>query len=434
MASNVQKKQEVLNSKVGSIDVNDKLPLKTAIPLSLQHLFAMFGSSVLVPILFNVDPSIVLFFNGIGTLLYAFITKKKIPAYLGSSFAFIAPVLALMGKGLSFGEIQSGFVVVGIVLAAVAILIGYTGVGWIKKVFPPASMGAIVAIIGLELVPVAADMAGFAVGGSNTKVFNPTWAIISMITLLTVILCSVLCRGFFKIIPILIGIIVGYVLSIVMGVVDFATIGKASIIAIPKFSLVKFNMTAIITIVPAAFVVMAEHIGHLAVTGNIVGKDLTEDPGLHRSMLGDGLSTIISGFFGSVPTTTYGENIGVLAITKVYSVYVIMGAGALSIVLGFSGKLAAIIKSVPTPVIGGVSLLLFGTIAIAGFRTFVEEKVDFSKQRNLMLTSVIFVVGLSGIKITLGTVEIKGMVLATLVGVVLNLVFLVFDKLNLMNE
>ncbi|GKU25801.1 uracil permease [Clostridium folliculivorans] len=434
MASNAIKRQEVVNSKSGSIDVNEKLPLKTAIPLSFQHLFAMFGSSVLVPILFNVDPAIVLFFNGIGTLLYAFITKKKIPAYLGSSFAFIAPVLALMGKGLSFAEVQSGFVLVGVVLSAVAILIGYTGVGWIKKVFPPASMGAIVAIIGLELVPVAADMAGFAVGGSNTKVFNPTWAIVSMITLLTVIFCNVLCRGFMKIIPILIGIIVGYVTAIAMGLVDFAAIGSASLIAIPKFTIVKFNMTAIITIVPAAFVVMAEHIGHLAVTGNIVGRDLTEDPGLHRSMLGDGLSTIISGFFGSVPTTTYGENIGVLAITKVYSVYVIMGAGALSIVLGFSGKLAAIIKSVPTPVIGGVSLLLFGTIAIAGFRTFVEEKVDFSKQRNLMLTSVIFVVGLSGMKMTLGTIEIKGMVLATLVGVVLNLVFIILDKLGLMNE
>ncbi|MBK1810100.1 uracil permease [Clostridium sp. YIM B02505] len=434
MASNAIKRQEVVNSKSGSIDVNDKLPLKTAIPLSFQHLFAMFGSSVLVPILFNVDPAIVLFFNGIGTLLYAFITKKKIPAYLGSSFAFIAPVLALMGKGLSFAEVQSGFVLVGVVLSAVAILIGYTGVGWIKKVFPPASMGAIVAIIGLELVPVAADMAGFAVGGSNTKVFNPTWAIVSMITLLTVIFCNVLCRGFMKIIPILIGIVVGYVTAIAMGLVDFTAVGNASLIAIPKFTIVKFNMTAIITIVPAAFVVMAEHIGHLAVTGNIVGRDLTEDPGLHRSMLGDGLSTIISGFFGSVPTTTYGENIGVLAITKVYSVYVIMGAGALSIILGFSGKLAAIIRSVPTPVIGGVSLLLFGTIAIAGFRTFVEEKVDFSKQRNLMLTSVIFVVGLSGMKMTLGTIEIKGMVLATLVGVVLNLVFIIFDKLGLMNE
>lgn len=434
MASNAIKRQEVVNSKSGSIDVNEKLPLKTAIPLSFQHLFAMFGSSVLVPILFNVDPAIVLFFNGIGTLLYAFITKKKIPAYLGSSFAFIAPVFALMGKGLSFAEVQSGFVVVGIVFSVVALIIGVTGVGWIKKVFPPASMGAIVAIIGLELVPVAADMAGFAVGGSNTKVFNPTWALISMITLLTVIFCSVLCRGFMKIIPILIGIVVGYIAAIAMGIVDFSAVSNASLIAVPKFTLVKFNLTAIITIVPAAFVVIAEHIGHLAVTGNIVGRDLTEDPGLHKSMLGDGLSTILSGLFGSVPTTTYGENIGVLAITKVYSVYVIMGAGALSIVLGFSGKLAALIRSVPTPVIGGISLLLFGTIAIAGFRTFVEEKVDFSKQRNLMLTSVIFVVGLSGMKMTIGTVEVKGMVLATLVAVVLNLVFIIFDKLGLMNE
>ena len=416
------------------VDTQEKLPLQKAIPLSLQHLFAMFGASVLVPILFKIDPAIVLFFNGIGTLLYAFLTKKKIPAFLGSSFAFLSPAFFLMGQGYDFSYIQGGFVVSGVVFAAVAIIVGFTGVGWINKVFPPASMGAIVTIIGLELAGTAADMAGFAVGGANTKVFNPTWVTVSMITLLTVILCSVLLRGFLKVIPILIGVVVGYVTAWAMGMINFDGVAQAGVIAIPHLQLAKFDINAIIVILPATFVVIAEHIGHLAVTSSIMGKDLAKDPGLHRSLLGDGLSTALSGMFGSVPTTTYGENIGVMALTKVYSTYVVMGAGALSIVLGFSGKLAAVISSIPTPVIGGISLLLFGTIATSGLRTFIEEKVDFSKSRNLILTSVILIIGLSGIKVQVGVVELKGMALATIVGIVLNLVFMLLDKLNVMNE
>jgi uracil permease len=423
-----------LKSDASFVDAQEKLPLQKAIPLSLQHLFAMFGASVLVPILFKIDPAIVLFFNGIGTLLYAFLTKKKIPAFLGSSFAFLSPAFFLMEQGYDFSYIQGGFVVAGLVFTAVSIIVGFTGIGWINKLFPPASMGAIVTIIGLELAPTAADMAGFAVGGANTKVFNPTWVTVSMITLLTVILCSVLLRGFLKVIPILIGVVVGYITAAVMGLVSFEAVSQASMIALPKLQLAKFDINAIIIVLPAAFVVIAEHIGHLAVTSNIMGKDLAKDPGLHRSLLGDGLSTTLSGMFGAVPTTTYGENIGVMAITKVYSTYVVMGAAALSIVLGFSGKLAAVISSIPTPVLGGVSLLLFGTIATSGLRTFIEAKVDFSKSRNLILTSVILIIGLSGISIQVGVVQLKGMALATIVGIVVNLVFMMLDKLNLMNE
>lgn len=426
--------KKISEDELLTVDVNEKVPMKRAIPLSIQHLFAMFGSSVLVPILFNIDPTTVLFFNGIGTLLYAFITKKGIPAYLGSSFAFLAPTFLLFSQGYTFQTVQGGFVASGLIFSIVAIIVGYTGTGWINKLFPPAAMGAIVTIIGLELAGTAADMAGFPVGGSYSAELNTTWVIVSMVTLVTVILSSVLLRGFLKVIPILIGVVVGYITGCFMGLVDFGAISNATFFTVPQIKLAKFDMTAILTIIPATFVVIAEHIGHIKVTSNIVGRDLSKNPGLHRSLLGDGLSTMISGMFGSVPTTTYGENIGVMALTKVYSVYVICGAGIMSIILGFSGKLSAIINTIPTPVVGGVSLLLFGTIATSGLRTFIEEKVDFSKSRNLILTSVIFIVGLSGINLSIGVVELKGMGLAAIVGFVLNLAFIIFDKLGIMNE
>lgn len=425
---------KISKSGKDSIDVNEKIPLVKAIPLSIQHLFAMFGASVLVPLIFKIDPTTVLFFNGIGTLLYAFITKRKIPAYLGSSFAFISPVLLLYSQGYDFQTIQGGFVITGIVFSLIAVIVGYTGIGWINKLFPPAAMGSIITIIGLELASSAADMAGFQVGGSNSPTMNITWVIVSMVTLVTVILCNVLLRGFLKVIPLLIGVIVGYITSCFMGLVDFSTVSNASFFVLPNIKVAHFNINAILTILPATFVVVAEHVGHLKVTSSIVGKDFMKDPGLHKSLLGDGLSTIISGMFGSVPTTTYGENIGVMALTKVYSVYVICGAGLISVILGFSGKMSALITTIPTPVIGGVSFLLFGTIAVSGLRTFIEEKVDFAKSRNLILASVIFIVGLSGIKLTIGAFEIKGMGLATLVAIVLSISFIIFDKLGIMNE
>jgi len=425
---------KISKSGKDSIDVNEKIPLVKAIPLSIQHLFAMFGASVLVPLIFKIDPTTVLFFNGIGTLLYAFITKRKIPAYLGSSFAFISPVLLLYSQGYDFQTIQGGFVITGIVFSFIAVIVGYTGIGWINKLFPPAAMGSIITIIGLELASSAADMAGFPVGGSNSPTMNITWVIVSMVTLVTVILCNVLLRGFLKVIPLLIGVIVGYITSCFMGLVDFSTVSNASFFVLPNIKVAHFNINAILTILPATFVVVAEHVGHLKVTSSIVGKDFMKDPGLHKSLLGDGLSTIISGMFGSVPTTTYGENIGVMALTKVYSVYVICGAGLISVILGFSGKMSALITTIPTPVIGGVSFLLFGTIAVSGLRTFIEEKVDFAKSRNLILASVIFIVGISGIKLTIGAFEIKGMGLATLVAIVLSISFIIFDKLGIMNE
>ena len=419
-----------INNNDLTIDVTEKVPFKKALPLSFQHLFAMFGSSILVPIMFNIDPTTVLFFNGIGTLLYAFITKGKIPAYLGSSFAYLSPVLLLIGEGYDFKTIQGGFVATGLVFTLIAIIVKFTGTGWINKLFPPAAMGSIVAIIGLELASSAADMAGFPVGGSNTTEFNGTWVLVSMVTLAVVVFGNVLFRGFFKIIPILIGVIAGYIVAYFVGIVDFSQVKEASFFTLPNIQLAHFNTKAIATIIPATFVVIAEHIGHLKVTSSILGKDLTKDPGLHRSLLGDGLSTVVSGLFGSVPTTTYGENIGVMALTKVYSVYVICGAGIISIILGFSGKMSALISTIPTPVVGGISLLLFGTIAVSGLRTFIEEKVDFSKSRNLILASITFIVGLSGITIPLGSVELSGMGLATIVAMIISILFMIFDKLQ----
>jgi uracil permease len=416
----------------GVIDVHEKLPIQKALPLSLQHMFAMFGASILVPILFKIDPATVLIFNGIGTLLYIFITKGKIPSYLGSSFAFLAPTFAVMA-GSDYQTALGGFICSGLVFVIVALIVKQAGVEWLNKVFPPASMGAIVAIIGLELAPTAADMAGFPVG-LGTKVLDPKMVAVSTVTFATVVIGSVVFRGFFKVIPILIGVIVGYAFAAFMGIVSLDAVQQASWIALPTFYAPKFNATAILTILPAAFVVIAEHIGHLVVTSNLVGRDLAKDPGLHRSLLGDGISTMLSGFFGSVPTTTYGENIGVMAITKVYSVWVIGGAAVISIILSFSGKLTALIRSIPTPVIGGISLLLFGVIASSGFRMLIEEKVDYSKSRNLILTAVVVMIGLSGITLQIGQVSLKGMSLATIATITINLVFIVLDKLNLMNE
>lgn len=415
------------------IQIEEKLPLLQTLPLSLQHLFAMFGATVLVPILFKVNPATILLFNGIGTLLYIAICKGKIPAYLGSSFAFISPVFVVLSK-YGYNDALGGFVAVGLTFTAVALLIGVVGTKWIDVVFPAAAMGAIVAVIGLELAPVAAQMAGLIGEAGKPFVPDPKVITISMFTLGVTILGSVVFRGFMAVIPILIGVVAGYILSLFMGVVKTDMIANASWLAVPDFYFPTFNPAAIAIILPAALVVIAEHIGHLFVTGNIVGKDLSKDPGLNRSLLGNGLSTLLSGFFGSTPNTTYGENIGVMAITKVYSVWVIGGAAIIAIILSFVGKLSAAIQSIPVPVMGGVSLLLFGVIAASGIRMLVESKVDYSKARNLILTSVVLIIGISGAQVELGAVSLKGMGLATVGSICLSLIFKLLDVLGLTNE
>lgn len=419
------------------IQVEERVPLLQGMPLSLQHLFAMFGASVLVPTLFKIDPAIVLLMNGIGTLIYLFLCKGKAPAFLGSSFAFLSPVFVVLGAdlamwGANYSYALGGFVASGLIFCAVALIIGQFGSGWIKVVLPPATMGPIVALIGLELAGVATGMAGIM--PDDTGAYNMDAVIVSMVTLLVVAFGSIVFRGFMAVIPVLIGIIVGYLVSIAMGMVNFDIITNAPVVAMPTIYTPKFDWDKILIIIPASLVVISEHIGHLVVTGNIVGRDLTRDPGLHRSLLGDGISTTLSGFMGSVPVTTYGENIGVMAITRVYSVWVIGGAAVISICLAFVGKLSAFIQSIPTPVMGGICILLFGVIAASGIRMLVESKVDYSKPANLILTAVVLIVGLSGTAVTIGTVQLKGMALGTVVGMIMSMIFHVLESMGLSNQ
>lgn len=410
------------------IQVEDKVPAKLLIPLSIQHMFAMFGASVLVPFLFGINPAIVLFMNGVGTLLFIFLTKGKAPAYLGSSFAFLAPagiVISQMGYEYALG----GFVAVGFCGCILAFIIYKFGSSWIDVVLPPAAMGPVVALIGLELSGSAASTAGLL-----DETIDPKNVIVFLVTLGVAIFGNILFRGFLSVIPILIAVIAGYVAALCCGLVNFSEAAAAPLFALPNFQLPKFSLNAIIIILPVLLVITSEHIGHQVVTSKIIGRDLLKDPGLHRSLLGDNLSTMISGLIGSVPTTTYGENIGVMAVTKVYSVRVIAGAAVLSIICSFVGKLSALIQTIPGPVIGGISFLLYGMIGASGIRILVDSQVDYGRSRNLTLTSVVFVVGLSGISVKFGNVQLTGMVLACIVAMVLSLIFHILDRLKLTND
>lgn len=424
------------------IGVEEKVPVLQLIPLSIQHVFAMFGASVLVPILFGIHSGIVLFMNGVGTLLFIFITKGRAPAYLGSSFAFLAPagiVIAEMG----FEYAQGGFVVAGLLGCVIAIIVWKFGTDWIDVVLPPAAMGPVVALIGLELASntvkggsIGADL--MTVNPAGGLMISPTMdmgdVLVFAVTLGVAVFGSVMLRGFLSVIPLLIAMVCGYVTACIVGVVDFSPMENLSLFTIPDFHFAKFDLNAILTICPVLLVIMAEHIGHQVVTGKIVGRDLLEDPGLHRSLLGDNLSSAISGLVGSVPTTTYGENIGVMAVTGVYSVQVIGGAAVLSILMAFIGPLSALIATIPGDVIGGITFLLYGMIGTSGLRILVDKKVDYSKNRNLILTSVVFVAGLSGLTLNFGAVSLTGMTLAAITAMVISLAFHLLDKAGLMND
>ena len=422
------------------IGIHEKLPVLESLPLSFQHLTAMFGATILVPILLGVDPAIALLMNGIGTLIYTWITKGGIPAYLGSSFAFIAPAMLVISTYGGFAHAQSGFIFFGLFFILISFVVKFWGIKWIDIVMPPAVMGAVVAIIGLELAPVAAQQAGLAPWPTAVGqvvqpfVMSPNVVIVSMFTLIVGIAGSVLFKGFMQVIPILFAVIAGYLLALGMGMVDTAAIANASWFALPKFQTPVFDINAIVIIAPACIVVLAEHISHLIVTGKITGTDLMENPGLHKSLLGDGISNVLSGFAGSPPNTTYGENIGVMAITRVYSVWIIRGAALLAIAFSLIGKVSAAISTIPSAVMGGITMLLYGVIAVQGFRMFVEQKVDFSKNSNMVLGAITFVVGVSGASINIGSVQLKGMAFAAIIGVVLSLIFWLLGKINVMNK
>ncbi|MGM9925303.1 MAG: solute carrier family 23 protein [Bacillus sp. (in: firmicutes)] len=400
------------------------------ITLSIQHVFAMFGATVLVPFLVGLSPAVALVSSGLGTLAYLLITRGQIPAYLGSSFAFIAPII--MAKSLGGPEAAMfGCFLAGIVYGIIALIIKKAGVKWLMTILPPVVVGPVIIVIGLGLAGTAVGMAMY----SNPQApvdkleYSLTHLTVALVTLTVTIVCSIYMKGFLKVIPILIGIIVGYVTALAVGIVDLSGVKEASWFEVPDF-MVPFvnyepnlNIGIALAMIPVAVVTLAEHIGHQLVLSKVVGRDFIKKPGLHRSIAGDGAGIIIGSLIGGPPLTSYGENIGVLAITRAFSVYILGGAAVTAILFGFVGKISAIIHSIPQAVMGGISILLFGIIASSGLRMLIDNKVDFEKNRNLIIASVILVLGIGGAFIRFGDqFQLSGMALAAIVGIALNLI------------
>ena len=420
-------------------DVNEKPPIAKWIILALQHVFAMFGATILVPILVNsaagevvLTIPVALVTSGIGTLIYILCTKGKSPVYLGSSFAFIAPLAAAFVKGGISGA-MTGVMVVGLIYVVFAIIIKFAGKNWLDKLLPPVVIGPMIMIIGLGLAPSAISQIGLGTG------VDVDWrgVAVAVVTFLTTAIVMVRARGFIKIIPFLIGIVTGYILSIILGLVDFAPVLEASFFSMPSFVIpfVSYmpNFSALLTIAPIALVTMAEHIGDHTALGTIIGKDLLKDPGLDRTLLGDGIATFVAGLFGGPSNTTYGENTSVVGMTKVASVWVIGLAAIFAICLGFLGKFTALVSTIPNPVLGGVSLLLYGFIAVNGLKVLIQNQIDFGKSKNVVVASSMLVLGLGGAAISIVSgdlsITISGMSLAAIVGILLNL-FLPAEKDN----
>jgi uracil permease len=407
------------------LDVKDKPKATQWITLSLQHLFAMFGSTILVPYLVGLSPSIALISSGLGTLAFLLITKMKVPAYLGSSFAFIGPIIAAKAAG-GPGFAMLGTFLAGLIYGIVALIISKAGYRWVMKILPPVVVGPVIIVIGLAL---AGTAVGMAMNNPVTNKYSLLHFSVALVTLLATIIFTIYGKGMLNLIPILGGIIVGYIYALIVGIVDFTPVLKAHWFEMPGFIFpfvsykVKFTLNIFLLMVPVAVVTLSEHIGHQLVLSKVVGHDYIKDPGLHRSILGDGTATLISALIGGPPKTTYGENIGVLAITRIYSVYVIAGAAIFAILFGFIGKVSALISTIPTPVMGGISILLFGIIASSGLRMLVDSKIDFGNNRNLVISSVILVIGIGGAFIKISdTFQIQGMALAAICGVLLNLI------------
>ena len=425
------------------LDINDKPRFGQLVTFSFQHMFAMFGSTILVPKLVGLSPAIALLTSGIATIIFLFVTQFKVPAYLGSSFAFISPIILVAGLSeagvaINPGNAMIGAMLVGLVYAIVALLIWKTGYKWLMNILPPIVVAPIIIVIGLGLSGVAVDMAmNITVEQLNettgkmeeVKQYSGLHFSAAMVTLAAAIIFTVFFKNILSAMPILLGIVIGYIYSVIVGIIDFTAVKEASFFALPEFLIpgvdYEFKITSAILLgmVPVVIVTISEHIGHQLVLGKVVNRNYVKDPGLHRSILGDGLGTFASALIGGPPKTTYGENIGVLAITRVYSVYVIFGAAIVAILFSFSGWLMALIQTIPTAVLGGISILLFGIIASSGLRMFVENNVDFSNNRNMVIASVILVVGIGGaaIHVTEGF-SIEGMALASIIGVLLNLI------------
>ena len=390
------------------VQIHEKLPLVKAIPLGLQHVFAMFGATVLVPFLTGLSPSVALLSSGIGTIIFLLLTKSRVPAYLGSSFAYIAALTTFVKTNHNPSAAMGGALAVGVVYIIIYLLMAAFGTRWIHKIVPPIVAGPVVAIIGLSLTSTAVGMAA------------QNWPIAAF-TLAVAALLSVYAKGFLKIIPILMAIVAGYILASIMGLVDFKPFyaSFSQLIVIPiklgtDFQMPSIDQVAILAMAPLALVTIIEDLGHMIVLGNITHSDPIENPGFHRVLLGNGLATVVASFLGGPPVTTYGENIGVLAVTKVFSTFNIWMAAIIAIILSLFNPLQAVIMSIPTAVMGGVTILLFGMIGTTGIRTLIEAKVDFSETKNLIIASVIFALGIG--------LSNHGVAWATIVGITLNLV------------
>ncbi|MEX2784705.1 solute carrier family 23 protein [Streptococcus sp. H49] len=406
-------------------DVHERPAPGLLIGLSFQHLFAMFGATVLVPILVGIDPAIALFSSGLGTLAHLSVTQYKIPAYMGSSFAYIATMQTLMKSG-GIAAVAQGAIAGGLVYLLVALVVKFAGNAWIDKVLPPVVVGPIIIVIGLSLATTAVNDVMLKDGQ-----YNFTYLLIGMVTLLAVILFNIYGKKIIGIIPVLLGLAVGYLFAIAIGfltnqtIVDFSEVVSSSWYSLPDFDILfldysfKFYPSAVLTMAPIAFVTMTEHFGHIMVLNSLTGRDFFKDPGLDRTLTGDGLAQIIAGIFGAPPVTSYGENIGVMALNKIYSVYVIAGAALIAVVMSFIGKVSALLSSIPSPVIGGISIALFGVIASSGLKILIENKVDFDNKKNLLIASVILVSGIGGLMLQINGLQITGVAFSTLLGILL---------------
>ncbi|HBV23226.1 MAG TPA: uracil permease [Jeotgalicoccus sp.] len=412
------------------LDVHERPKFFQGLLLSSQHLFAMFGATVLVPFLTGLPVSAALIASGIGTLLYILITKGQIPAYLGSSFAFILPITIALGAN-TLGEVLTALFFSGVLYVLIGLVIRLAGTGWIIRLLPPIVVGPVIMVIGLGLAPVAVDMAMYTDSG-NQEGYSMTYITVALITLTITILASIFLKGVLGLIPILIGIVGGYVTALLFGIVDLELIKTTGWFVLPDLYIPyqdytpAMNLGLFMVMLPIVFVTISEHIGHQMVINKIVGRDFFKKPGLHRSIIGDGVATMFASTIGGPPTTTYGENIGVLAITRIFSVWVIGGAAVLAVILGFVGKFTAVVQSIPSPVMGGVSILLFGIIAASGLRMLIDARIDFDNKRNLVIASVILVIGIgkAHLDFTIGNIpfNLEGMALAAVAGIILNLI------------
>ena len=385
--------------------------------LGAQMLFVAFGALVLVPLLTGLDPNVALFTAGAGTLAFQIVTGFSVPVFLASSFAFIAPIaFGVAEYGMS--ATLSGLVAAGLVYMGLAALVRARGVAIVHRVLPPIVTGPVIMVIGLALAPVAVDMAtGMAVGDYSASAIT-----VALIALLATVVTAIFARGLLKLVPILVGIGVGYVAAAAFGMVDLSPVRDAAWFAVPAFMAPTFSLPAILFILPVAIAPAIEHVGDLVAIRGVTGKDYLKEPGLHRTLFGDGVATSLAGFLGGPPNTTYSEVTGAVALTKAYSPLIMTVAAVIAMVLAFVGKLGAFLATIPTPVMGGILVILFGSIVVVGINTLVRARVDMTETRNLIIGAVVLVFGVGGMAFRFGEFSVEGIGLAGIAGVVLNLV------------